>query len=58
MNGVLKTLLPFNTIDNAFKLACKIPWSHQIENNLKTKCMQPIKCHSNLTYKWMISLQK
>lgn len=58
MNGVFKTLLPFNTIDNALKLAYKIPWSHQIEFFLKTKCLQPIKCHSNLTYEWMISLQK
>jgi hypothetical protein len=34
MNGVFKALLPYNTIDNEFKLACKIPWSHQIEKNI------------------------
>jgi hypothetical protein len=31
MNSMLKALLPYNTIDNEFKLACKIPWSHQID---------------------------
>jgi hypothetical protein len=34
MNDVFKTLLPYNTIDKAFKLACKIPWNHQIEKNI------------------------